>query len=79
MYSFICTVFFLVVAPTNTATVEAATKLASSQGDVTFISTSLAQPIDEVTAQQQQHQQQLEKLVQAATSNSDNGPAKNEQ
>lgn len=78
MYSFICTVFFLVVAPTNTATVEAATKLASSQGDVTFISTSLAQPVDEVTAQQQ-HQQQLEKLVQAATSNSDNGPAKNEQ
>jgi len=59
--------------------VEGATKLSSSQGDVTFISTSLAQPIDEVTAQQQQ-QQQLEKLVQAAANNSDtNGPGKSEQ
>ncbi|XP_065883454.1 cyclic AMP-dependent transcription factor ATF-2-like isoform X2 [Dysidea avara] len=67
-----------VVTPTNSATVEAATKLASSQGDVTFITTSLAQPIDEATAHQQQ--QQLEKLIQTATSNSDtNGPAKNEQ
>jgi len=56
--------------------VEAATKLASSQGDVTFITTSLAQPIDEANTQQQQ----LEKLVQAATNNSDtSGSAKNEQ
>ena len=53
--------FTVVVAPAN-ATVEAATKLATSQPEVNYTSLNGPQPAEDNTTQQQ-----LEKLVYAAT------------
>ena len=67
-------VFPPIVAPAN-ATVEAATKLAASQPEVNFITTSLNGP---QSSDDNSSSQQLEKLVYAATVNTDS-PGKVEQ
>jgi len=64
-----------VVAPANT-TVEAATKLASSQPEVNFISTSLN---GQQSSEDNSASQQLEKLVYAATANDTAAAAKTDQ